>query len=135
VRIRHLYISQVYVTIEPCAAGRGQSLTGALGDSGSYVASRRRGGRRRPLPEFEWDEHNEEKLLRRHNVSALEAEQSFANPHTRRRVEDAMLMLGVTDSGRMLFLAYQQKTGGLVRVYTAREMTDRERRTYRRHAR
>ena len=44
-------------------------------------------------------------------------------------------MLGVTDDGRMLFLIYQQKPDGVVRVYSAREMTDGERRTYRRHAR
>ena len=70
-------------------------------------------GRGRGLrPEFEWDEHNEEKLLRRHNVSALEAEQCFVNPQTKRRHGDALLMLGVTDSGRMLFLVYEQKANG-----------------------
>jgi uncharacterized DUF497 family protein len=87
------------------------------------------------LPEFEWDEHNEEKLLERHNVSALEAEQCFANPNTRRRNGDALLLLGVTDGGRMLFLVYEQKSNGVVRVYSAREMTDKERRTYRRNTR
>jgi uncharacterized DUF497 family protein len=97
------------------------------------VGSRRQGGRDRP--EFEWDEHNEDKLLRNHHVSAWEAEQCFSNPHTRRRHGDALLMLGVTDSGRMLFLVYEQMSGGAVRVYSAREMTDRERRTYRRYAR
>ena len=91
--------------------------------------------RRQPLPEFEWDESNEEKLLFRHNVSALEAEQCFANPHTRRRNGKALLMLGVTDGGRMLLLVYEQKLNGVVRVYSAREMTDNERRTYRRWAR
>lgn len=90
---------------------------------------------RGPRPEFQWDEDNEEKLLRRHNVSALEAEQCFANPHTKRRHGDVLLMLGATDSGRMLFLVYEQKATGVVRIYSAREMTDRERRTYRRHAR
>ena len=99
------------------------------------MASRRGGGHAGQLPEFEWDEDNEDKLLRRHNVSALEAEQCFANRHTRRRVGDAMLMLGVTDNGRMLFLVYEQKRRGIVRVYSAREMTDKERRTYRRYAR
>lgn len=89
----------------------------------------------RHLPEFEWDEANEDKLLDRHNVSAIEAEQCFANAHTRRRVGDAMLMLGVTDGGRMLLLVYEQKPGGVVRVFSARDMTDPERRTYRRHAR
>lgn len=92
-----------------------------------------RGGSR--LPEFEWDEHNEEKLLERHNVSALEAEQCFANPNTRRRHGDDLLLLGVTEGGRMLFLVYEQKPNGVVRVYSAREMTDKERRTCRRNAR
>lgn len=87
------------------------------------------------MPEFNWDENNEDKLLRHHNVSALEAEQCFANPHTKRRHGDDLLMLGITDGGRMLFLVYEQKANGVVRVYSAREMTDDERRTYRRHAR
>ena len=87
-----------------------------------------------PPPEFEWDEDNEEKLLRRHNVSALEAEQCFSNPHSKRRHGDALLMLGVTNGGRMLFLVYEQRPSGVVRVYSAREMTDMERRTYRRQA-
>jgi uncharacterized DUF497 family protein len=99
------------------------------------VGSRRGGRQRHSLPEFEWDERNEDKLLLRHNVSALEAEQCFSNPHTRRREGDALLMLGVTDSGRMLFVVYQQKANGGGRVYSAREMTDNERRTYRREAR
>lgn len=93
----------------------------------------RSGGR--GLPEFEWDEHNEDKLLERHNVSALEAEQCFANPNTRRRHRDALLLLGVTDDGRMLFLVYEQKPNGVLRVYSAREMTDSERRAYRRNTR
>lgn len=86
-------------------------------------------------PEFEWDEHNEEKLLRNHAVSAREAEQCFANPHSKRRHGQALLMLGITDTGRMLFLVYEQRPRGIVRVYSAREMTDRERRTYRQKAR
>jgi uncharacterized DUF497 family protein len=86
-------------------------------------------------PEFEWDEHNEDKLLDRHKVSALEAEQCFANPNTRRREGDALLLLGVTDDGRMLFLVYQQKPKGVVRVYSAREMTEKERRAFRRNVR
>ena len=105
---------------------------GVCGELACLVGARRGRG---PRPEFEWDEHNEEKLLRRHNVSALEAEQCFANPHTKRRRADALLMLGTTDSGRMLLLVYEQKASGVVRVYSAREMTDPERRIYRRHAR
>ena len=85
-------------------------------------------------PEFEWDEQNEEKLLVRHNVSALEAEQCFANANTRRRQGGALLLMGATDAGRMLFLVYEQKANGVVRVYSAREMTEKERRVYRRNA-
>jgi uncharacterized DUF497 family protein len=91
--------------------------------------------RGRWLPEFEWDENNEEKLLERHDVSVLEAEQCFANPHTKRRHEESLLLLGITNRGRMLFLIYEQKPSGVVRVYSAREMTDKERRIYRRLAR
>lgn len=58
----------------------------------------------RYLPEFEWDEANEQKLLDSHDVSAREAEECFAHPHTKKRSGDAMLMLGMTDGGRMLFL-------------------------------
>ncbi len=87
------------------------------------------------LPEFEWDEANEGKLLRQHGVSAREAEECFANRHSRRRQGDALLLLGVTDRGRMLFLVYQQKERGVVRLYSAREMTENERRVYRRMAR
>jgi uncharacterized protein len=87
------------------------------------------------LPEFEWDEHNEDKLLKRHGVSAFEAEQCFANLHTKRRYGEDLVMLGKTDGDRMLFLVYQQKANGVVRVYSAREMTEKERRVYRQRAR
>lgn len=86
------------------------------------------------LPEFEWDEHNEEKLLARHGVTVAEAEECFGNTNSRRRVGDVYLMLGITDAGRLLLLVYEQKAGGMVRVFSARDMTDSERRTYRRVA-
>jgi uncharacterized protein len=85
-----------------------------------------------PQPQFEWDEGNEEKLLMRHNISAMEAEQCFGNRHTTRKgANDAYLLLGRTDEGRMLFLVYEQKSEGVIRVYSGREMTTRERRAYR----
>jgi uncharacterized DUF497 family protein len=99
----------------------------------SRVVGGGRSGGWGPLPEFEWDENNEFKLLERHDVSALEAEQCFANRHTRRRGRDgANLLLGRTDVGRLLFLVYEQRPSGIVKVYSAREMTQRERRAFRR---
>jgi uncharacterized DUF497 family protein len=93
-------------------------------------------GGRRPRPEFEWDEANEERLLSAHDVSALEAEECFLNAHTTRKASnEAYLLLGKTDGGRMLLLVYQQKATGVVRVYSAREMTEKERRAYRRQVR
>ena len=83
------------------------------------------------LPEFEWDENNEDRLLERHKVSAAEAEECFANPNSRRRAGDDLVLLGITDGGRMLLLVYQQRTNGVVRVYSARDMNDGERRVYR----
>lgn len=96
----------------------------------------REGRGRRRQPEFDWEGGNEEKLLMRHNVSALEAEQCFVNPHSLRKADEGVyLLLGKTDDGRMLFLVYEQKTRGVVRVYSAREMTEKERRAYRREVR
>ncbi|MHB1511047.1 MAG: BrnT family toxin [Acidimicrobiales bacterium] len=94
-----------------------------------------RGGGDHGLPEFEWDEHNEEKLLDRHGVSAYEAEQCFANPNTKRRHGEDLVMLGKTDRDRMLLLVYEQQRDGVVCVYSAREMTEKERRVYRQNAR
>lgn len=86
------------------------------------------------LPEFEWDPDNEDKLLRSHDVSAAEAEECFGNPHTSRHAGSNYLLLGRTDGGRMLLLVYQQKAGGVVRVYSGREMTASERQAFRRYA-
>ena len=86
------------------------------------------------IPEFEWDEDNETKLLERHNISAYEAEECFANPHTKRRLGADMGLLGRTDAGRSLFLVYEQKANGVVRVYSARNMTSAEKRLHRRIA-
>lgn len=86
-------------------------------------------------PEFEWDENNEDKLLRNHNVTALEAEQCFLNPKTTRRVVEDYLLLGKTDGDRMLALIYELKPRGVIRIYSAREMKEGERQTYRRWAR
>ena len=83
-------------------------------------------------PEFEWDEANEQRLLDLHDVSALEAEQCFANRHDARRKGADLVLLGTTDSGRWLHIVYAQKPDGVVRVYHARDMSDSEKRIYRR---
>jgi uncharacterized DUF497 family protein len=90
----------------------------------------------RPLAAFDWEGGNEEKLLDRHDVSALEAEQCFGNPHTLRKARRGVyLLLGRTDGDRMLLLVYELMQRGVVRVYSARDMTQGERRAYRRQVR
>ena len=81
---------------------------------------------------FEWDEANEEKLLRRHGVSAIEAEQCFLNRPSIRRNGNSYLLMGQTDAGRMLLLVFQRKTGNRIRVYSARDLMDDEKAVYRR---
>ena len=86
-------------------------------------------------PEFDWDEHNEEKLLSRHGVTAAEVEECFANRHTRRRDGEAHMLLGRTHEGRMLFVVYAIVEGRKVRPYSARNMTSSEERLFRRKVR
>jgi uncharacterized DUF497 family protein len=68
-------------------------------------------------------------------VSALEVEQCFANGVSVRATADIYLALGQTDGGRMLLMVCERKRAGVIRVYSAREMTDAERRAFRRHRR
>jgi uncharacterized DUF497 family protein len=83
-------------------------------------------------PEFEWDENNEQRLLDLHDVTAFEAEQCFSNRHDARRKRGDLVLLGTTDSGRWLHILYEQKPSGVVRVYHARDMNDKEKHIYRR---
>ncbi len=86
-------------------------------------------------PEFDWNEANEEKLLLRHDVTAEEAEQCFDHPRSIRRKGGVYLMLGRTDGDRFLFLVFERTGTGAIRVFSARDMTDGERRTYRQKCR
>lgn len=81
---------------------------------------------------FEWNEANEEKLLRRHGVSAIEAEECFFNRPSIRRHGKSYLLMGQTDAGRMLLLVFQRKAGNRIRVYSAGDLTDDEKAVYRR---
>jgi uncharacterized DUF497 family protein len=86
--------------------------------------------------EFDWDTGNVEHISE-HQIEPEEAEQALLDPgripapayqaqHERRRA-----VLGATESGRVLFVVFTHRAGRL-RVVTARDATDRERRRYRR---
>ena len=85
---------------------------------------------------FDWDEGNLLKNWEKHRVSASECEQVFFNRplvaevdagHS--KTEDRICALGVTDSGRRLFIVctVRRKT---IRVISARDMNRRERKVF-----
>lgn len=83
-------------------------------------------------PEFDWDEGNEEHILR-HEVDPEEAEQVFFNdPHVR-RYGKLYHAYGRDDGGRYLFVVCAVRRNDRVRVVTARTMNAAERRIYDRH--
>jgi hypothetical protein len=85
---------------------------------------------------FQWDEGNADKNLVSHGVTGTEAEQVFFNvplllaaDRVHSRTEDRYYGLGVTNTGRPLFVVFTVR-GELVRVISARDMSRRERRAY-----
>jgi len=78
---------------------------------------------------FDWDNRNIEHIAR-HNVTPDEAEEVFLGALFRKGREGKLLVYGVTDSGRFLLVVAALKPGGVIRVVTARDMTQSERRYY-----
>lgn len=90
-------------------------------------------------PVFDWDpweRGNGDKLIARHDVYPAEAEQVFYNEAlvirqgSNAQGEPRYYVYGQDDTGRYLFLVCILR-GALVRVYSARDMTERERQNYR----
>lgn len=85
---------------------------------------------------FEWDENNIQKNLEKHNVTPVETEEIFFNKpllvapdieHSHSEVR--YFALGVTDSGRYLFIAFTIRNRR-IRVISSRDMSRKERRKY-----
>jgi uncharacterized DUF497 family protein len=86
---------------------------------------------------FDWDDDNilDDNILRiaRHRFSPEEVEEVFAGDHKVRRARNKLyIALGETLDGRLAFLVFRKMTGGLVRVITARDMDEAERRLFHR---
>ncbi len=80
-----------------------------------------------------------QKIKVKHNVNDWEAEEIFFNPEANLRIRKSKgrhkrryVAYGRTYSGRYLFVAYKLHTGTIAEVRTARDMTDTERKLYRR---
>lgn len=91
-------------------------------------------------PGFDWDEGNLAKNWEKHRVAFWEAEEVFLNAPLLVGVaahpsgpEERFYCLGMTDAGRLLFLAFTIRDRR-IRVISARDMSRKERRLYNRHA-
>jgi uncharacterized DUF497 family protein len=81
---------------------------------------------------FEWDDQNVDHIAR-HGVEPDEAEAVLDNsPLVLQTGEGRYLAYGETDNGRYLLVVFVRKSGGVMRVITARDLTDAEKKRYRR---
>ena len=85
----------------------------------------------RTSDDFDWDEGNEEKLLLRHFVRPEEVEQVFFGGPVVRRAQEAYVAVGPTFDGRWLLIVFELRVGR-IRAYSARDLTDREKRWFKR---
>jgi hypothetical protein len=85
---------------------------------------------------FQWDRHNVQKNLEKHNVSPVESEQTFFNrpliivkdiQHSQE--EDRYYALGKTDQDRRLFIAFTIRKK-LIRVISLKDMNKKKRKIY-----
>lgn len=81
---------------------------------------------------FEWDDDNV-LHIERHQFSHEEVEEVFAGDYRVRRTRHKLFIaLGETLDGRLAFVVFRRLPKGLIRVVTARDMDDSERRMFRR---
>ena len=85
---------------------------------------------------FQWDEGNAEKNWIKHKVSRAECEEAFysdpllvALDVRHSQAEPRLYALGQTDEGRLLFVVFTIRER-LIRVISARDMRQRERKEY-----
>jgi hypothetical protein len=84
------------------------------------------------ITRFEWDDGNTEHISR-HSVTPYEAEEVFADDAAifLRSRSGRYVALGQTEAGRYLTVVYERKSGGVIRVVTAFDMDEKNRRRYR----
>jgi uncharacterized protein len=102
---------------------------------GSYPVALLWGTLRR-VREIRWTSESEAHIAR-HGVTPEEVEQAITNKprYEAPGREDSTLLYSATDEGRLLLVVLAEAVDGRWYVATAREMTDTERRTFRRKGR
>jgi uncharacterized DUF497 family protein len=89
--------------------------------------------------EFQWDQGNDQKNYLKHGVTQAECEEIFfnspllvADDEGRSQDEARYYVLGQTDASRLLFVVFTVR-GTALRVISARDMSSKEKRSYRSH--
>jgi uncharacterized DUF497 family protein len=81
---------------------------------------------------FDWDDSNV-RHIERHQFTPGEVEEVFAGDYKIRRTRQMLyIALGETLDGRLAFVVFRRLPRGVIRVVTARDMEDSERRLFRR---
>jgi len=81
---------------------------------------------------FDWDDDNV-LHIERHQYTPDEVEEVFAGDYKIRRTRQKLYVgLGETLDGRLAFVVFRRLRGGSIRVITARDMDNSERRLFRR---
>jgi uncharacterized DUF497 family protein len=81
---------------------------------------------------FEWDDDNLSHI-ERHEYTPEEVEEVFVGNYKIRRTREKLHpAFGETHDGRLAFVVFRRLRAGVIRVITARDMEDKERRLYRR---
>ena len=81
---------------------------------------------------FDWDDENVFHIDR-HAFTPDEVEEVFVGNYKVRRTRQKLyIALGETLDGRLAFVVFRRLHGGVIRVITARDMDDKERRLFRR---
>ncbi|MBL7130291.1 MAG: BrnT family toxin [Candidatus Omnitrophica bacterium] len=80
---------------------------------------------------FDWDEKNENHIAK-HGVAAFEIEEAilFCRPFYQKSRKGKYIAYAVTEEGRHLFMVFVIKGSGRIRVISARDMSEKEKRYY-----
>lgn len=80
---------------------------------------------------FDWDQKNDGHIAK-HGVAIFEVEEAilFDKPFYQRSREGKYVAYATTEEGRFLFIVFVIKGRGRIRVITARDMSKKEKRYY-----
>ena len=83
---------------------------------------------------FDWDDNKEEKNIKKHGVGFWEAQTVFFDPLAKQFADDhgeeRFILIGQSGQSRLLLVVYAEKHEGTIRIISARQPTNTERKKY-----